>query len=617
MIAMAAAIALFGCAPEPIAVKEFEGYSIIEEGEQAKLKWEFENADIVIVEGIRDTLNPVDSLVVSPSASTAYFITAKRGETNMWRQNWNVEVIPKKEDIKTGPEFLEEEIYETSFDYSRYFTGIQPGNANIEPAYLKIMQLKYPTSGDEKFIAKAIILDEFGNYIQDYSIIKPGLTWSAIHYCKSGTVGSPIPEFDEKEFVMPGAPVNISVLLDNSPAADNNYLAFDHIKDYVNRLNPADQLSVAYFNHLYQPVIQQSHAGRAALLLHDREIPEPSGLTGMYRAGYNALRDMSTDGVQESNLLIIITFSQDNASLIYDAADVAKLAREMDVPVYVIAVGSAINSYSLKFLTGYTGGRYYNVLDEDVQDIYPIIREIVFAQRANYQVNIAPKDADFEKCRISKSEISAIAGSNVISDNINIYRDPIPQYSQYQAVAAFGYRDTTVADEFIPLIESLGRTLEDNPTFDVELIGHSSIEGNSELNMMFSIKRAESVKRQLVDMGISPERIYVRGEGANKPIYYLQQIPWQQYYNRRVEIRWLDPSQKPFEIIAEKEWTETAALREVEKWEAKGFNAYYERYLKNNIPIYRVKLWGYSTIEEARDKATTLGKQYDIDFEVE
>jgi hypothetical protein len=90
----------------------------------------------------------------------------------------------------------------------------------------------------------------------------------------------------------------------------------------------------------------------------------------------------------------------------------------------------------------------------------------------------------------------------------------------------------------------------------------------------------------------------------------LQQAPWQQYYNRRVEVRWLDPDLLPYEIIAQTSDSETEALKNVEKWEFHGYNAYYERYLENHSPVYRVKIWGFPTLEEAEASANKIQTIY-------
>jgi outer membrane protein OmpA-like peptidoglycan-associated protein len=488
---------------------------------------------------------------------------------------------------------------------------------DIAPEYLKVMRVIYPEAENAPFLVRGLILDEFGNYIPDYSAQDKPLEWSAIHYCKMGVLGKPHNDFSKQEFEPMRPPLEISVLLDNSAAADNNYLAFDYIKDYIFRLSPTDKVSCAYYNHLYHELLPSHFAKKAALILSEKDIPRPSGLSGLFRAAYHSLKDMENGGDNSTDALMIITFSPDNSSLIYDANDVAMLARSKGIPIYIIAVGSAIHSYPLRYMAGYSGGRYYNIPDEKVQDIYDIMREIVFSRRAYYEFELPADDPDFSRCRKSKSELTIETRKSSASDEFYIYKDPLPQYMPYQAVAAFGYRDTTVSQEFYPLIESLAKVLMDNLDFGIELIGHSSIEGNEQLNRMFSVKRAEAVKRLIVSHGVPADQIRVRGEGANQPIYYLQQIPWQQYYNRRVEIRWLDPAMKPFEIIADRNWTETDALEDVEKWEKKGYNAYFERYLRNNIPVYRVKLWGYATIEEARNEVESLSSKYDIKFEVE
>ena len=188
---------------------------------------------------------------------------------------------------------------------------------------------------------------------------------------------------------------------------------------------------------------------------------------------------------------------------------------------------------------------------------------------------------------------------------------------EYQALASFDYKDTYLKDEFEPILSSLAEVLKDNPDSKIQLVGHSSIEGNNKVNLSLSERRADVIKNHLVALGASPTQIKTKAVGASQPIYYLQTSPWQQQYNRRVEVRWLDPSILPFEIIADVTYSEDEAMVKVEEWEDRGYRVYYDRYLKNYTPNYRVKLWGYSTEDEATSTAQKLGKKYKKEFVVE
>jgi outer membrane protein OmpA-like peptidoglycan-associated protein len=282
----------------------------------------------------------------------------------------------------------------------------------------------------------------------------------------------------------------------------------------------------------------------------------------------------------------------------------------------VIGIGDAIETYALRYLAQSSGGRFYHVRETDIMDIRDILREIFISCKAHYTISADISD-DLIKCNETTAELSLTAGGKQLTDKYKVILSPGEEYANYQSVAAFNYKDTIIDESYEENLVALAQVLIDNPSSAVQLIGHSSIEGDSKYNYSLSLKRAQNVRKKLLDFGASPNQIRVRAEGSNVPIYYMQSINWQQYFNRRVEVKWLDPSLMPFELIAESVDSETQALEKVEKWEDKGLNAYFQRYLKENQSIYRIKLWGYKSLKEAEDAARNLQKSYKVSFVIE
>lgn len=73
---------------------------------------------------------------------------------------------------------------------------------------------------------------------------------------------------------------------------------------------------------------------------------------------------------------------------------------------------------------------------------------------------------------------------------------------------------------------------------DVELIGHTDDMGDAEYNILLSERRAESVRRALVDNGVSLERIKIKGCGATQPLF-PNDSDKHRALNRRVEMRFI------------------------------------------------------------------------------
>jgi len=60
--------------------------------------------------------------------------------------------------------------------------------------------------------------------------------------------------------------------------------------------------------------------------------------------------------------------------------------------------------------------------------------------------------------------------------------------------------------------------LNENPTYKVQIDGHTDDQGKDEYNMDLSNKRAASVKAYLVSKGIAEGRLSSQGYGETKPV---------------------------------------------------------------------------------------------------
>ncbi|NPA53873.1 MAG: OmpA family protein [Aquificae bacterium] len=92
----------------------------------------------------------------------------------------------------------------------------------------------------------------------------------------------------------------------------------------------------------------------------------------------------------------------------------------------------------------------------------------------------------------------------------------------FQEVRLEIYFDTNsweVKPEYYPILERFAKFLKENPNIKVEIQGHTDTRGPASYNLKLSQKRAEAVKRILVEkFGISPDRIIAKGYGESQPI---------------------------------------------------------------------------------------------------
>ena len=102
----------------------------------------------------------------------------------------------------------------------------------------------------------------------------------------------------------------------------------------------------------------------------------------------------------------------------------------------------------------------------------------------------------------------------------------------------------TGSDEILPNSEPLLLEIADallrNPAIQlVEIQGHTDNRGQPQLNMNLSQRRAESVRRWLVEHGVESERLTAKGYGATRPVA-PNITAYNRSRNRRVQFKILE-----------------------------------------------------------------------------
>lgn len=82
----------------------------------------------------------------------------------------------------------------------------------------------------------------------------------------------------------------------------------------------------------------------------------------------------------------------------------------------------------------------------------------------------------------------------------------------------FETNKTVVSDVSMPVLETAIKTLKDDPNATIVIHGHADARGTNQYNMKLSLKRAQSVKKQIVKMGGDAKRIKVMAHGENDPV---------------------------------------------------------------------------------------------------
>jgi outer membrane protein OmpA-like peptidoglycan-associated protein len=124
--------------------------------------------------------------------------------------------------------------------------------------------------------------------------------------------------------------------------------------------------------------------------------------------------------------------------------------------------------------------------------------------------------------------ILVAAGSSPANRNVRPSADTI----------LFDFEKTLLKDSGRAQADRLVARLKENTKDTVIVEGHTCMEADAEFIMTLGQRRAEAVKKYMVDRGIEPERIKVESCGEAKPAAPLDTPP-NRKLNRRVEVQYV------------------------------------------------------------------------------
>jgi outer membrane protein OmpA-like peptidoglycan-associated protein len=93
--------------------------------------------------------------------------------------------------------------------------------------------------------------------------------------------------------------------------------------------------------------------------------------------------------------------------------------------------------------------------------------------------------------------------------------------------------ETLLATSY-PELRKLVKLMQENPTMEIRLEGHTDNQGSGYLNQILSDNRVKAVKKYLVSQGIADKRIRTQGFGDKKPVADNNNVETRKL-NRRVE----------------------------------------------------------------------------------
>jgi OOP family OmpA-OmpF porin len=94
----------------------------------------------------------------------------------------------------------------------------------------------------------------------------------------------------------------------------------------------------------------------------------------------------------------------------------------------------------------------------------------------------------------------------------------LPQKINFSGDALFDFDKAVLRPEGRSMLDDLVRTLQGAQYEVVLAIGHTDRIGSAAYNQKLSERRAEAVKKYLLEKGIEPNRVYAEGKGKTQPV---------------------------------------------------------------------------------------------------
>ena len=106
----------------------------------------------------------------------------------------------------------------------------------------------------------------------------------------------------------------------------------------------------------------------------------------------------------------------------------------------------------------------------------------------------------------------------------------------------YEYNRYDIKEEYVPVVESHSKFLMDHPDLKIAVQGNCDDRGSREYNLALGQRRADSVKRAMVLLGVGEKQIETVSFGAEKPVAFGQdEESWAK--NRRADIVYLNEPQ--------------------------------------------------------------------------
>jgi outer membrane protein OmpA-like peptidoglycan-associated protein len=242
------------------------------------------------------------------------------------------------------------------------------------------------------------------------------------------------------------------------------------------------------------------------------------------QAVYKSLKSLETDTLRNQKHLVVFSDSQDYDPQWQDS--VFQEITKKNIQIHSIGFGNKVDSIFLKKISSQTNGMYHHLYQ--TKDLGYVFKHLYWQMQQKYIVKYSTTFLGEHSTEISW---------NLASKNIQKYViQHLPSNEGHILDLQFLTNKSTITDAQTPVLEKLKNFLIKNPTLKIEIQTHTDNLGSEEKNQMLSQKRAEAIKKWLVNQRIDDKKIIANGFGETQPMTTNETLEGR-LKNRRVAVR--------------------------------------------------------------------------------
>jgi outer membrane protein OmpA-like peptidoglycan-associated protein/Mg-chelatase subunit ChlD len=434
-----------------------------------------------------------------------------------------------------------------------WFAGIQPLDSakGKKDLYFSIDRLMARPDSIRMYLH---LMDSTGIYYKNGGMVKWKNMWCYLldSTIKDSTIVKKfnVQEWDETNH----EPVAAYLIADFSGSMGDERANFvqQSLREFVREKRPQDAFGLIKFDHYVNTVCRYTtDTARLLYQLKARGLEDYGGMTAINDALYKGITETKSINKFKQKFIIIFSDGYDNCSR-FTKDSIITLARTHHIPICAIDFGDSTTSNYLEDIALQTGGTYHHIYS--TMEFALVFRDVYRRMLNSYSVTFAPKDVGWHKVKVKLClpdvalQKSAWVNNSPrtaeeldILDRLNRKKSApppppaLPSKMPPNTIVYYDFNVDTPIDEEQPKIKECIALMAQYSGLKVKLLGHTDFVGENDFNRDLSIRRCESVKRRMVESGISDSRIVLGGYGEERPVH-TNATKEGRAKNRRVEI---------------------------------------------------------------------------------